>query len=177
MHLVVRTSADPLSLLPDVKNQLWSVYKEQPIARIATIEQLLSESLQERRFTLAILGSFALIALMLTGVGVYGLISFSTRQRTHEIGVRMALGAQTRDILKMIIRQGLVLTASGVGLGLLGAVILTRFLQSMLFGVSATDPLTFIIISLLLAAVALVASYIPARRAMRVDPMVALRYA
>jgi putative ABC transport system permease protein len=176
MQMVVRTAADPLLLLPEVKNQIWSVQKDQPIARIVKMEQLLSASLQERRFTLAILGSFALIALALAGVGIYGLISFSTRQRTHEIGVRMALGAQTRDILKMIISQGLILTLSGVGLGLAGAIIFTRFLQSMLFGVSATDPLTFVLISLLLAAVALIASYVPARRAMKVEPVVALRY-
>jgi putative ABC transport system permease protein len=176
MIFVVRTASDPQSLLPAIKSQIWAVNKDIAFDRAVTIKQLLAKSLEERRFALLLVGSFALIALLLAGVGIYGMISFTTGQRTHEIGVRMALGAQTRDILKMILRQGLILTLSGVCLGLTGAVILTRFLQSMLFGVSATDPVTFVVISLLLTAVALLASYIPARRAMKVDPMVALRY-
>jgi putative ABC transport system permease protein len=176
MIFVVRTASDPQALLPAIKNQIWAINKNIAFDRAVTINQLLTKSLEQRRFTLLLLGAFALIALVMAGVGIYGLISFSTRQRTHEIGVRMALGAQTGDILKMIVRQGMILTLSGVAAGLAGAIVLTRFLQSMLFGVSVTDPATFIVLSLLLTAVALAASYIPARRAMKVDPMVALRY-
>ncbi|HKS42401.1 MAG TPA: ABC transporter permease [Blastocatellia bacterium] len=176
MTYVVRTSSDPTLLLQAVKSEIWAVNKNLPFSSVATIDDLVSRSLGERRFNLLLLGSFAAIALMLASVGIYGLISFSTSRRTHEIGVRMALGAQTDDILKMVLKEGMRLAVTGVGLGLAASIALTRLLSSFLFGVSATDPITYAGVSLVLAAVALLACYIPARRAMKVDPMVALRY-
>ncbi len=163
-------------LLQAVKSEIWAVNKNLPFSSVATIDDLVSRSLGERRFNLLLLGSFAAIALTLASVGIYGLISFSTSRRTHEIGVRMALGAQTDDILKMVLKEGMTLAVTGVGLGLAASIALTRLLSSFLFGVSATDPITYAGVSLVLAAVALLACYIPARRAMKVDPMVALRY-
>ncbi|HVG32677.1 MAG TPA: ABC transporter permease [Pyrinomonadaceae bacterium] len=176
MTYIVRTGIDPNSLLPAVKREVWAVSKTQPFSSTATMEQLISRSLGERRFSLLFLLTFATIALALAGVGIYGLISFNTSQRTHEIGVRMAMGAQARDIFRLVIGQGLVLTLIGVGLGLVAAFALTRYLTSLLFNVSATDPLTFVSVSVLLVGVALLACYIPARRAVKVDPMIALRY-
>jgi putative ABC transport system permease protein len=176
MTYIVRTGGDPLTLLPAVKREVWAVSRTQPFSSVATMEQLVSRSLGERRFSLLFLLTFAAIALALAGVGIYGLISFNTSQRTHEIGVRMALGAERRDIFKLVIGQGLALTLIGVGLGLLAAFALTRYLASLLYGVTATDPLTFAAVSLLLISVALAACYLPARRAVKVDPMEALRY-
>jgi len=176
MTYIVRTGIDPNSLLPAVKKEVWALSKTQPFSSTATMEQLISRSLGERRFSLLFLLTFATIALALAGVGIYGLISFNTSQRTHEIGVRMAMGAQAADIFKLVIGQGLVLTLIGVGLGLVAAFALTRYLTSLLFNVSATDPLTFVSVSVLLIGVALLACYIPARRAVKVDPMIALRY-
>jgi putative ABC transport system permease protein len=176
MTIVVRTNSDPLALLPSLKNEIWAINKDQPFYDIATMEQLVSGSLVERRFHLLLLGTFAAIALLLAGVGIYGLISFSTSQRTHEIGIRMALGAQTSDIMNMILGEGVVLVLIGIAIGLAGALALTRFLKSFLFGITTTDPITYAAISLLLISVALFACYIPARRAMKVDPMVALRH-
>jgi putative ABC transport system permease protein len=176
MTYVVRTSVDPQTLLPAVKKEIWTVNKNQPFSSIATIEQLVSRSLGERRFSLLFLTTFASIALALAGVGIYGLISFNTSQRTHEIGVRMALGAGRRDIFKLIVGQGMALALIGVALGLAAALALTRYLSSLLYGVSATDPLTFAGVAALLTLVALAACYIPARKATKVDPMEALRY-
>ena len=176
MIFVVRTTTNPATHLQAIKNQIRSLHPDLSFDMALSMEQLLSKSLEARRFTLLLLGSFALLALVLAIVGVYGLMSYSTAQRTHEIGVRMALGASTGDILRLILRQSVVLSACGIVLGMCGAFLLTRFLQGMLFGISVTDPMTFIIWPLLLGAVALLASLIPARRAMRVDPMTALRY-
>ena len=176
MTYIVRTSVDPQTLLPAVKREVWTVSKTQPFSSITTMEQLVSRSLGERRFSLLFLTTFASIALALAGVGIYGLISFNTSQRTHEIGVRMALGAGRQDILKLVVGQGLALTLTGVALGLVAAFALTRYLSSLLFNVSAADPATFVVVSLLLIGVALLACYLPARRAMKVDPMIALRY-
>jgi putative ABC transport system permease protein len=176
MTYVVRTTGDPLALLQAVKSEIWAVSKDQPFSSVSTIEQLVSKSLAERRFNLLLFGSFALIALVLAGVGIYGLISFSTSQRTHEIGIRMALGANHKEVLGLVLREGLTLTALGLGIGWVAAFALTRVISSMLYGVSATDPLTFVTVSMILATVALAACYIPARRATKVDPMIALRY-
>jgi len=148
----------------------------QPVFNIKTMEEILARSLLPQTFPMALMAIFASLALLLTSVGLYGVISYSVSQRTHEIGIRMALGAQPRDIFRLVVGQGMVLTLIGVGVGLVASFALTRFLESMLFGVSATDPATFAGVAVLLAAVALLACYIPARRATRVDPLVALRY-
>ncbi|HWN99502.1 MAG TPA: ABC transporter permease [Blastocatellia bacterium] len=176
MTYIVRTTAEPSMVLQAIKNEVWAVNKNLPFSSIATIDDLVSRSLGERRFNLVLLGAFAAIALALASIGIYGLMSFSTSRRTHEIGLRMALGAQSRDIIEQILKEGMILTISGLALGLIASIGLTRLLSSLLFGVSATDPLTFIAISIVLAGVALVACFVPARRATRIDPMVALRY-
>lgn len=175
MTFVVHTVGDPLKLLPQIKGEVWAVNKNQPIYSVRTEEQLISDTLSSRRFSLFLLGIFAVISLVLAGVGLYGLISISTSQRTQEIGVRIALGAQTSTILKMVIIEGVLLALVGVGVGLIGSFLLTRFLNTMLFGITPTDPFTFASISGLLVLVALLASYIPARRATRIDPIIALR--
>jgi putative ABC transport system permease protein len=176
MTYFVRTASDPLSLLPAVKEKIREVNKEQAFSSVSTIDQLVERSLNRRRFNLLLLGSFAVLALILAGVGLYGLISFMTAQRTHEIGIRMAFGADPRDVLKLIIGQGMTLTLAGVVIGLLASLALTRLMESLLFGISATDPVTFVVIAFVLGAVPLLACYIPARRATKVDPLVALRH-
>ena len=176
MFLAVRTNSDPLNFVAAVRSQVLNIDKDQPIANITTMEKRLSDSFSQQRFTTLLLGLFALVALILAAVGIYGVMSYSVTQRTHEIGIRMALGAQNSDVLKMVVSQGLKLTAAGVGIGLLVAFALTRLMEGLLFGVSAADPMTFAMISLILAGVALGASFVPARRATKVDPMIALRY-
>ncbi|HSS19142.1 MAG TPA: ABC transporter permease [Pyrinomonadaceae bacterium] len=176
MTFVVKTTADPASLLPAVKNAIREVNHNQTFAKTATMKELVADSLKQRRFNLFLLVSFALVALILAGVGVYGSINYSTKQRTQEIGLRMALGAQSFDVLRLIVGQGLVLSLLGVGIGLVGSFGLTRLMRGLLFGISPTDPLTFAAIALLLTAIGVVASWIPARRAMKVDPLEALRY-
>jgi putative ABC transport system permease protein len=152
------------------------VDKDQPVSDIRTMEDILSESMARQRFSMLLLGIFAAVALVLAAVGIYGVMSYSVAQRTREIGLRMALGAQRSDVLKLVVGEGLKLVLIGVVFGLVAAFILTRVMASLLFGVSATDPTTFVAISLVLISVAVLASYIPARRATRVDPMIALRY-
>jgi putative ABC transport system permease protein len=176
MTLVIRTESNPLSLAGAVKQEVRAIDPEQPIADINTMEQLLSDSVARARFSTVLLGIFAGMALLLAAIGIYGVMSYTVTQRTHEIGIRMALGAQSRDVLKMVIKQGMLLALIGVGIGLGAAFALTRLMSSLLYGVSATDPITFFFISLLLCSVTLFATYIPARRATKVDPMVALRY-
>ncbi|HEX5707633.1 MAG TPA: ABC transporter permease [Pyrinomonadaceae bacterium] len=173
---VVRTEADPKGLAAAVRREILAVDPQQPVSNIQTMEETLSASIKRPRFVTALLGVLASVALALAVVGIYGLMSYTVTERTHEIGVRMALGAQTRDVLRLIVGEGLWLTVAGVGCGLVGALILTRLMSKLLYGVSATDAATFAAVSLVLATVALVACFIPARRATKVDPMVALRY-
>jgi predicted permease len=176
MQLAVRTAADPDSMVSAVRAQVRDVDPDQPLYHVATLEQTLSESLAPRRFNMLLLGIFAGIALTLAAVGIYGVMAFSVTQRTHEIGIRMALGAKRSDVLGMVVRQGLKLALIGVAVGVAGAWALTSLLASFLFGVAPRDPATFALVSLALVAVSILACYIPARRAARVDPMVALRH-
>jgi putative ABC transport system permease protein len=176
MTFVVKTTPDPASMLPAVKSAIREVNRNQTFSKTATMDQLVSDSLQQRRFNLFLLVSFGVLALLLAGIGVYGSINYSTRQRTHEIGLRMALGAQAGDVLRLVVGNGLTLSLIGIAIGLIASFALTRLMKGLLFGISATDPVTFIAISLLLAVIGLLASWIPARRATRVDPLVALRY-
>ena len=176
MTYFVRTATDPLKMLPAVKEKIREVNKEQAFSSVATIDELVARSLNQRRFNLLLLASFAVLALILAGVGLYGLISFMTAQRTYEIGIRMAFGADRSRVLKLVIGQGMALTLAGIAIGLLASLALTRLMQSLLYGISATDPLTFVVIAFVLSAVPFLACYIPARRATKVDPMAALRY-
>jgi putative ABC transport system permease protein len=173
---VVRTSGRPSNLTSAVKEAIWSVRKDQPIYKIIGLDQLANESLGLRRVSSVLLGAFSALALLLAGLGIYGVTAFSVAQRTHEIGVRMALGAQPDGVLKMVMSYGMKIVIVGLAIGLAGAFALTRELASLLYGVKPTDVTTFIFTSLLLAFIALVACYLPARRAMRVDPMAALHY-
>jgi len=176
MQLVVRTKVDPASLTAAVRNEIRAVDADIPVYQIATMRQLVSSSVAQRRFTLVLIAAFAAIALLMSAIGIYGVMSYAVSQRTQEIGIRVALGAQTRDVLKLVLNRGMALAGAGVAVGLAGAFALTRLMEGMLFGIRATDPLTFAGVALLLILVALLACYIPARRATRVDPMVALRY-
>jgi len=176
MTLVVRAASDPLGIVGAVRSEIWAIDKDQSVYDIKTMDQLLSEMMSQRRFSMLLLGIFAAVALILAAVGIYGVMSYSVTQRTHEIGVRIALGAQSGDVLKLVVMQGMALALIGVTIGLAASLALTRVMTGLLYGVSATDPVTFALISFLLCGVALIASVIPARRAMRVDPIIALRY-
>jgi putative ABC transport system permease protein len=173
---VVRTKSDPLRIASSVPAAIWSVDKNLPVTRIRTMEEVRSISLAAHRMHLLLFGLFAALALALATIGIYGVLAYSVAQRTREIGVRLALGACGNDVLRLVILQGMRLAAFGIVLGLLGALALTRLMAGMIYGVSSTDPVTFLAVATLLAFVALAACYVPARRAMRVDPMVALRY-
>jgi putative ABC transport system permease protein len=174
-EIALRTKGDPLALAAAVRYEVWGVDKDIPIANVQTMEQLLAASIKRERFNVLLLALFAGLALVLAVVGIYGVMSYLVTQHTREIGIRMALGARTADVLKLVVGQGLALALLGVGVGLVGALALTRLMASLLFGVSATDPLTFVVIALLLVGIALLACWIPARRATKVDPLLALR--
>ncbi len=176
MQLAVRTAAEPASLVSAVRGEIATIDPDEPIYQVATLEQTLSNSVAPRRFNMLLLGIFAFIALALATVGIYGVMAFSVTLRTHEIGIRMALGAERRDVLGLVVREALRLTLVGILLGVAGAWALTRLLTSFLYDVRPTDPLTFLVVPAGLVAVAILASYMPARRAAKVDPMVALRY-
>jgi putative ABC transport system permease protein len=176
MNVVVRTATPPLSLVPAIRGALHQIDKDQPMAKISTMDQLVANSVASSRFTMLLLSSFAGLALALACIGIYGVMAYSVAQRTHEIGIRIALGAQRNDILRLVLGRGARLAFVGVAIGVAGALLLTRLMAMLLYSVSASDPLTFAAVAILLAVVALLACYIPARRAMRVDPMVALRY-
>jgi len=175
MNLAIRTQGDPMNMVRPIQKEIWSLDVDQAVYQVQTMEQMVGVSIGARRFAMLLLSLFAGLALALAAVGVYGVMSYSVTHRTHEIGVRMALGAGARDVLRLVIRQGMWPASLGVLIGLAGAFGLTRLMKGLLFGVSAIDPLTFVVIALLLATVAALACYIPARRATKVDPMIALR--
>jgi putative ABC transport system permease protein len=176
MNLIVKSRNDPAALTAAIRHVVHSLDKDLPISGIATMEQLISNSVSTRRVTLILLGMFSALALVLAAIGIYGVISYSVAQRTHEIGIRMALGAQRRDVLRMVLTQGAKIAGAGMIIGIVLSFGLARLIANLLFSVSAADPLTFAAVAIVLALVAMLACYIPARRALRVDPMVALRH-
>ncbi|MGE0887196.1 MAG: ABC transporter permease [Blastocatellales bacterium] len=176
MTVVVRTTGDPNALASAARNAVRNLDKELPVFRVRTMDQFVADAMAQRRFALLLIGIFAGLALLLAAIGLYGVMAYSVTQRTHELGLRMALGAQAGDVLKLVVKQGMLLAGIGLGIGIVGAFFLSRLMKTLLFNVSATDPVIFTAIAATLAAVALVACFFPARRATKVDPMVALRY-
>jgi len=176
MNVVIRTQNDPLSIVGSVRKEVQAMDPDQPIAAVKPMKDWLDASVAAPRYNMTLLGLFAALAMILAATGIYGVMSYSVAQRTHEIGVRMALGAQQFDVLKLVVRQGMLLTLVGVVVGLGGAYALTRVMTSFLFGVTEKDPLTFGVVAALLMAVAFIACFVPARRATKVDPLEALRY-
>jgi len=174
--LTIRTTSDPMRIAPAVRQAVWSVDRDQPVSNVRTMEKILGEEMIQRRIGMTLLGSFAALALLLASLGIYGVLSWVVVQRTQEIGIRMALGAQRQHVLKMVVGDGMRLAVIGVAIGLAASFALTRLMSSLLFGVSATDPLTFAIMPAVLILVALAACSVPARRAIKTNPLVALRY-
>jgi ABC-type antimicrobial peptide transport system permease subunit len=174
--LVVATQSHPTSLVRPLRKEIRSLSADAVIREVRTMADIVGRTLATRRFLAVVLSVFSLVAVVLASFGIYGVIAHSVRQRTPEIGIRMALGATNGDVLRAVLKEGLRLTVAGVIVGLAGALVLTRVISQFLYGVTPTDPVTFVCTSLLLAGVALLASYVPARRAARIDPMVALRY-
>jgi putative ABC transport system permease protein len=162
-------------MLKSVRDQIWALDRQQPLYNVRTVDQVLAQAMARPRFNMLLITILAGVALVLAAVGIYGVISYSVTQRTHEIGVRMALGANTSDVLKLVVRQGMLLAGIGLALGLLAAFAVTRIMASLLFAVSATDPVTYLGLAALLGTIALLACYIPARRATKVNPVTALR--
>jgi putative ABC transport system permease protein len=175
MTVVVRSAMDPAALTTALREQVQALDKNQPVSEIRTMEWYLADSMAQRRFNMLLLGAFAGLALVLAAVGIYGVIAYTVEQRTHEMGIRIALGARGSDILRLVFANSMVTTVAGIVIGLVAAFALTRLLQSLLYQVTATDPFVFATIPILLLLVAIVATYIPARRAMKVDPITALR--
>jgi putative ABC transport system permease protein len=176
MSLVVHTASAPVSMIPTIRKEVLTLDKDQPVSDIMTMEQRLAKSVASRRFVMLLLSTFSILALGLAAVGIYGVMAYLVTQRTQEIGVRMALGAQKNDVLKLVVVKGMALAVIGAAIGLIASLVFTRLMRSLLFEVAPTDWLTFVIASMVLLGVALLASYIPARRATKVDPLVALRY-
>jgi len=176
MTVIIKGIGDPNQLIGAARQQVTSIDPNQPIYNIRTMDEIRGESVAPQRLNLTLLSIFAGIALVLAIVGIYGVMSYSVTQRTHEIGIRMAIGAQPRDVFRLVIGHGMTLTIIGIAFGLVGAFALTRLMTTMLFGVKPTDPATFASIAVMLTGVALVACYIPGRRATKVDPVVSLRY-
>jgi putative ABC transport system permease protein len=176
MALIARASGDPTSLTAAIRGEVLKIDKDQPVVGVRTLDQFLSTSVAQQRFSALLFGIFAVAAMALACVGIYGVLSYSVAQRRREIGVRMALGAGSRDVLKLVVGQAMLLTLAGVAIGLGAAFALTRPMGALLFGVSPTDPMTFGLVALILVAVALLAALVPARRATKIDPLIALKY-
>jgi putative ABC transport system permease protein len=175
MFLVVRTAGEPLSVVSAVREQIAQVDKEQPVANVQTMAARVSASVAQQRLQVNVLGGFAVVAILLAAIGIYGVMSYAVAQRARELGIRVALGAARRDVLALIMRQGLRMVSGGIVAGLAGALLLTRAIRALLFGVSSTDPSVFTAIVVLLAVTACLAAYLPARRAARADPLTTLR--
>ena len=176
MTLLVSTSIDPLSIVGALRQAVWSIDPNQPISNVSTLEKVVDESIAQRRLNMLLMGLFGGLAMLLSAVGIYGLLSHAVTQRTQEMGIRMALGAQVNDVLKLVLKQGMMLALAGEAIGLVGAFALTRLMRGLLFGVTPNDATTFVVVAAVLGVVALLACYVPARRATKVDPLIALRY-
>jgi putative ABC transport system permease protein len=176
MMVAVRVQSDPASFGPRLREEVWAIDPDIPLSNITTMERLLSEALAQPRFNAVVLGFFGATALALAALGIYGVLSTTVAQRTSEIGIRMALGARSGDVVRMVVRQGMLLTLAGLAIGLVAALVSSPVLRSLLFGVNAADPWTFAFVAVFLGSVALFASYVPARRASRIEPLIALRH-
>ncbi|HEX8088994.1 MAG TPA: FtsX-like permease family protein, partial [Blastocatellia bacterium] len=176
LTFILRTAVEPMSVVESARGAIASLDPTLPISNVKTMERIIYDSVAPFRFNLYLLGLFAVVAMILTMIGVYGVMSYSVTQRTQEIGIRMALGARPSEVRALILKQGFILSSIGLAIGLAASFFLTRFMSSLLYGVSATDPITFAAVALFLAAVALAASYVPARKATRIEPLIALRY-
>jgi putative ABC transport system permease protein len=175
MVLLVKSSIEPAALVSAIHRAVTSIDKEQPIFEIATMQEVVNASVSTRRITLILLGLFSGLALVLAAIGIYGVVSYSVAQRAREIGIRMALGAHRGDVLRLVLAQGGKMSLTGIAIGTIASAGLTRLMANLLYGVSAVDPATFAVVAFVLAVIAMVASYLPARRALRMDPLVALR--
>jgi putative ABC transport system permease protein len=176
LTLMIRTKTDPSTLAAAVRSEVWALDKDVPVSQVMTVEKAIADAMAQPRFNMLLLNIFSALALILAAIGIYGVMSYAVTQRTHEIGIRMAMGAGARDVIGLVVGQAVALALIGVGIGLAAALVLGRVISGLLFGVSPSDLLTFVVVSAMLTGVALGASFIPARRATKVDPMVALRY-